>query len=167
MEPPLTHGGWNARKHCLGVSVLTAAERRIAWIFDQFPRICVSCSGGKDSTVLLHLALAEARKRGRKIGVLLVDLEAQYQLTVEHLLQLRAESQDVAEWHWVALPILLRNAVSSLEPRWLCWDPSRHSDWVREPPLGAITDTCQFSWFKIGMEFEEFVPLFAEWYAQG
>ena len=160
-------GGWNARKHRLGVSVLQASERRMAWIFDRFSKVCVSCSGGKDSTVLLHLALAEARRRGRRIGVLLVDLEAQYKLTIDHLLRLRAESLDAADWYWVSLPIILRNAVSSLEPRWLCWDPARTGVWVRTPPTGAIVDETYFSWFKRGMEFEEFVPLFAEWYAGG
>ena len=48
-------------------NVLEAVRERISYIFDEFERIIVSISGGKDSTVLAHLALVEAHKRGRKI----------------------------------------------------------------------------------------------------
>ena len=46
-----------------------ASKRRISYIFDEFENIIVSISGRKDSTVLCWLALQEARRRGRKIGV--------------------------------------------------------------------------------------------------
>lgn len=72
------------KKH-LEVDVLTASRERISYLFDNFERIVVSFSGGKDSTVMLHLAAEEARKRGRIIGVMIVDLEAQYTATAEHL----------------------------------------------------------------------------------
>lgn len=67
-------------KQYLGLNVLEAARQRISWTFDVFPRIYVSFSGGKDSTVMLHLVMDEAIKRGRKIGVLFVDLEGQYKI---------------------------------------------------------------------------------------
>ena len=41
----------------LDKDVLTAARERISYIFDNFEKIIVSVSGGKDSTVLCHLAL--------------------------------------------------------------------------------------------------------------
>lgn len=44
-------------KYPLGINVLEAAQQRIAWVFDTFPRIYVSFSGGKDSTVMLHPVL--------------------------------------------------------------------------------------------------------------
>jgi predicted phosphoadenosine phosphosulfate sulfurtransferase len=49
----------------------------------------------------------------------------------------------------------------------LCWDDSREDDWIRTPPKEAITDHSFFPFFRRGMEFEEFVPEFGEWYAQG
>jgi predicted phosphoadenosine phosphosulfate sulfurtransferase len=61
----------------------------------------------------------------------------------------------------------LRNAVSVYEPHWICWDKSRKEDWIRTPPKIAITDTEYFPFFHDGMEFEEFVPEFGEWYSQG
>lgn len=155
-----------ARK-LLGTDVLKAAQRRIAWVFDEFPRIYLSFSAGKDSTVMLHLVAAEARRRGRKFGLLFVDLEAQYQMTIEHAEALFAEYADCTEPFWISLPLILRNAVSQFEPRWLCWDPEKRADWVREPSRLSITDWSRFPFFHSGMEFEEFVPAFGEWYSQG
>ena len=56
-------------------NVLEAARERIAGVFDDYESICVSISGGKDSTVLAHLAGAEAKRRGRKIDVFFLDEE--------------------------------------------------------------------------------------------
>ncbi|EIE4826675.1 phosphoadenosine phosphosulfate reductase, partial [Salmonella enterica] len=44
-----------SRKIPLGTDVLTAGRQRIADTLEQFERICLSFSGGKDSTVMLHL----------------------------------------------------------------------------------------------------------------
>lgn len=154
-------------KKPMGIDVLTAARQRISWTFDNFERVYLSFSAGKDSTVMLHLVMEEAKRRDRKIGVLLVDLEAQYKLTMEHAERCFAEYAEHIEPFWCALPIALRNAVSVYEPKWLAWDPEKSDAWVRQPPSFAITREDYFPWFHSGMEFEEFVPLFGDWYAQG
>jgi predicted phosphoadenosine phosphosulfate sulfurtransferase len=154
-------------KRPIGKNVLQAAQERIAWTFDNFDRIYLSFSAGKDSTVMLHLVMAEAIRRDRKIGVLLVDLEGQYRVTMEHAEKCFEMYRDHIEPYWCALPIALRNAVSVYEPKWTAWDPEKREGWIRTPPEMAITDPSYFEWFQPGMEFEEFVPLFGEWYAQG
>lgn len=53
-------------KYPLPESVLQATEQRIQWVMDNFSRICVSFSGGKDSTVMLHLTAQAARLQGKK-----------------------------------------------------------------------------------------------------
>ena len=151
----------------LGIDVLTAARQRIALALDACPRACVSFSGGKDSTVMLHLVMDEAIRRGRRVGVLVVDLEAQYSLTMQHVATCLDLYRDHIDEMWVALPLNLRNAVSQYQPHWQCWDPSVRESWVRQPPARAITDSKHFPFFRRGMEFEEFVPAFSEWYAQG
>lgn len=150
-------------------NVLEASEDRIRFIFDYFERIYISFSAGKDSTVMLHLVCAEARRRNRRVGVLLVDLEAQYNLTMDHAKTCLEAYSDVVDPYWVCLPISLRNAVSNYQPQWLSWDPERKQDWVRQipPSLGVISSESFFPFFQRGMEFEEFVPLFGEWYAEG
>ena len=153
-------------KRPIGIDVLEAATDRIEWTFDAFGKVYLSFSAGKDSTVMLELTAEIARKRGRRFGVLLVDLEGQYKLTIEHAIKCFEEYADVIEPYWVAIPIALRNAVSVYEPKWECWDPEREADWIRTPPDFAITDPAHFG-LPGGMEFEEFVPLFGEWYADG
>ncbi len=71
------------------------------------------------------------------------------------------------ELFWVCLPIHLRNAVSVYDPFWICWDKSVSKDWIRELPEKGISDESFFPFFRHGMEFEEFVPEFGEWYSQG
>jgi predicted phosphoadenosine phosphosulfate sulfurtransferase len=154
-------------KRPIGISVLEAARRRIAIAFDKFERIYVSFSAGKDSTVMLHLVADEARNRNRDFGVLMIDLEAQYLLTIEHGLRCRDMYADCSHWHWVCLPISLRNALSMYQPQWVCWDEAAEQQWVRQPPEGAIVDTTHWDWFVSGMEFEDFVPLFGEEYSGG
>lgn len=145
-------------------NVLDAARERIALVFDRFERIIVSFSAGKDSGVLAHLVLDEAKRRNRKVAMLFVDLEAQYRLTVEHAEEMFRMYSEHIEPYWVCLPLILRNAVSQYEPRWVCWDPRAKADWVRQPSELAITDGARFPFFRPGMEFEEFVEDFNDWY---
>ena len=154
------------KKNYLGVNVLEAARQRISWTFDTFPNIYLSFSGGKDSTAMLHLVMDEAIKRHRKVGLLLIDLEAQYRLTIEHALRCYEMYWDHIEPYWIALPIALRNAVSMYEPKWTCWEPGREKDWIRNPPKFAITDQKYFSFYRYPMEFEEFTPAFGHWLSQ-
>ncbi|NMW21724.1 hypothetical protein CV133_gene7 [Chlorobiaceae phage CV-1-33] len=154
-------------KKVLGKNVFVAAIDRVNYIFDNFPKIYVSFSGGKDSSVMTHIVASEARRRGVKIGLLCVDLEAQYRLTMDHVAEMYEMYADVIEPYWVALPLNLRNAVSQYMPQWKCWDVEKADSWVRNPPKIAITETHKFPFFHDGMEFEEFVPAFGKWYSEG
>lgn len=164
-------------KRPMGVDVLTAAQARVAWVFATFPHVYLSGPSGKDSGVMMHLVCLEARRRGRKVGVLFLDLEAQYKLTIDHVREMFALYADVIEPYWLAIPIHLRNAVSMMEPYWVCWDPERMADWVRSPPPEAITDWSRFHWYRppwtdgegrrTAMEFEEIVEAFGHWYGKG
>jgi predicted phosphoadenosine phosphosulfate sulfurtransferase len=148
-------------------NVLDAAKERIEKCFDQFERIYVSFSGGKDSTVMLHLVMEEAIKRRVKVGVLFIDLEGQYKCTIDHVRRCYDQYKEHVEPFWVCLPIHLRNAVSTFQPFWKCWDSESKEAWIRDPEKGCITDPSFFPFFKDGMEFEEFVPEFGRWYGQG
>ena len=148
-------------------NVLDAARDRIAYTFDNFERLYVSFSGGKDSSVMLHLVMDEAIKRNRVVGVLIVDLEAQYKATDIHLQEMVDLYRGHIDLHWVCLPLALRNAVTNYEPKWQCWEPGKKDIWVRQPSPDGITNPTYYPWFQPGMEFEEFIVLFGDWYAQG
>jgi predicted phosphoadenosine phosphosulfate sulfurtransferase len=150
-----------------GISVLEAARQRVSDMFENFPCVYVSFSAGKDSSVMLDLVAAEARRRGRRFGLLLIDLEAQYKLTIEHAEERFSALGDVADPYWICLPLHLRNATSQIAPYWVCWDPEQRETWVRQPPSRAITDGSVFPWFRAGMEFEEFIEDFGHWYGRG
>ncbi|MGC6061440.1 phosphoadenosine phosphosulfate reductase [Enterobacter kobei] len=156
----------SAIKIPLGKNVLDAANERIEWALENLPRICVSFSGGKDSTVMLHLTAQRARQLNRKFHVLFIDWEAQFSITIEHVESLRTLYADVIEeFYWVALPLTTQNSLSQFKPEWTCWEPG--VKWVREPPEIAITEHTWFPFYTPDMTFEAFVQAFAEWFSQG
>lgn len=146
--------------------VLTAARRRINLIFDNFDRAYVAFSGGKDSTVLLHLVMEQARARNRTIGVMYIDFEAQYAETIKHVREMFELYRDNIDPHWICVPMRLRNAVTNYEPQWMCWDPEKRNIWIRDKPEGCKTES-DYPFAPAGMEFEEFIILFGRWYGQG
>lgn len=156
-------------KRGIGINVLEAARQRVEYAFDNFERIFISFSGGKDSSVMFHLVMEEAIKRNRIVGVMLIDLEGQYTATINHVHTMFDQYKENIKIFWICLPLSLRNAVSNFEPRWICWDKDKVESWVRPMPEhdGVISDESYFPFFQKGMEFEEFIVLFGEWYGNG
>lgn len=151
----------------LGMDVLTAAQERIEFTFDNFEKIYISFSAGKDSTVMLHLVMEEAKKRNRKIGCMLLDWECQIGLTIEFAKRMFTEYAEWIEPYWIALPIKTWNSCSQIETEWTAWDSNKKDLWVRQPDDISITDSSVFPFYYEAMPFEEFVPLFGQWYADG
>lgn len=151
-------------------NVLEAAIERLQIVFNEFDNIYLSVSGGKDSSVMMQLAAREARKLNKKFSILYIDLEAQYKATINHIEELIQDNKDVLdEIYWICLPISLRNAVSVIQPKWICWDKNDKDKWVRDMPKYEYVineDNCPFDWFYKSMEFEDFIIYFAEWFNQ-
>lgn len=119
-------------------TVLEAAKERISYIFDEFEKIIVSISGGKDSTTLAHLALHEANRRNRRIGMFFLDEEVVYDSTIkqiEYILNLYPENTSQL---WLQLEFNLTNAVSLTEGQLICWEPGKHNLWLRNKKSGSI-----------------------------
>ena len=125
-------------------------------MFDDFKQIYVSFSGGKDSSVMVHLILNEAKIRNRKVGLLIIDLEAQYKDTIDHIETMVEMYIDNIDLHWFCGPLLLRNAVSAYTPRWICWDESKKDVWVRKKPKYE-SDISQYDFFSSTVIDAEFV----------
>ena len=148
------------------VNVYDASIFRIEYVFENFDNICVSFSGGKDSTLMIQLVETVAKKVNKKYDVLYIDMEAQYIHTIEHIQEIKDTLEHIRDFYWVCLPLSLRNAVSVFEPRWVCWDKKSKEKWVRSLTDCSINeDNNIFPFFKFAMEFEEFVPEFTNWYA--
>lgn len=152
-------------------NVLDAALERFEIAFQEFDNIYISLSGGKDSSVMFQLGAIVARKMKRKFSVLYIDFEAQYQMTIDHVNELRTEYKDVIDrFYWVCLPLSLRNAVSVVQPKWICWDEDDKKKWVRKMPRGkhVINEKnlpIDWNWFEKGMEFEDFILYFGKWFS--
>jgi predicted phosphoadenosine phosphosulfate sulfurtransferase len=148
------------------INVLDASKDRISKVFDDFEKVYISFSGGKDSSVMTHLVMAEAIKRGVKVGLLIIDLEAQYTDTISHIEIMVEMYKEHIDLHWFCGELLLRNAVSNYEPRWVCWDEEKKDVWVRQKPELA-SDLKQYPFYTPKMEFEELMVIFGEWYSCG
>ena len=148
------------------MDVLTATRKRISDTFDSVERVYLAFSGGKDSSVMFHLVMDEAIKRGQKIAIMFIDFEAQYADTIKHVHEMMDMYVDHIDMHWICMPMLLRNAVTNFEPRWMCWDETKKPIWIRQKPDDCKTE-ADYPFAVAGMEFEEFIVLFGEWYGQG
>lgn len=145
-------------------NVLDAAIERLEIIFNEFENIYFCVSGGKDSSVMVQLANIVAERMNKQFDVLYIDFEAQYKKTIEHIYYLKTLSK-IRDFYHIALPMALRNAVSVLQPKWICWEEESKHLWVRDMPEDSINiNNCPFEWFRKGEEFEEFIIQFADWY---
>lgn len=116
--------------------VLAAARRRMRVVFDRFERVVVSVSGGKDSHVAFHLAVAEAEARGRTVEAFFLDQEAEYAGTIEVIEAVMTHPAVVPRWYQV--PLRMTNATSHRAVWMTAWGPGE--DWMRPKAPGAIHD---------------------------
>ena len=138
-------------------NVYKASQERLKFIFNNFERVYLSFSGGKDSGVMLNIVLDYMKLNNikAKIGVLVVDLEGQYKATIDYILETIDKNIDLIEPYYVCLPLNLRNAVSVFNPFWTCWDCEQKDKWIREMPVRdyVISNVDYFDFFKEKMEF--------------
>ena len=113
----------------LGKNVVDAALDRYRWIFDEFPHVLVNVSGGKDSTIVLNLALRVAEEKGRlPLRVLFVDQEAEWACAISHVREIMDDPR--VEPAWLQVPIQLFNSTSPYSPWLKCWEPGQR--WMRD-----------------------------------
>lgn len=120
-----------AKQVFTGQTVLEAARQRVSFVMDTFDTVIVSVSGGKDSTVLAHLTLIEARRRGRKVGLYFLDEEVVYQSTVTQIEYLMSTFPDNINPLWLQIEFNLTNSTSVTEDQLICWEPGKHKLWMR------------------------------------
>jgi predicted phosphoadenosine phosphosulfate sulfurtransferase len=161
-----------ARRYNVDVNVYDAALERIDFIFKNFPRIYVSFSGGKDSGVMLNLVIDYMRRNGitKKIGVMTLDNEANYEHSLTFMHKILAANRDILDIYWCCLPITLPCTVSSYAVEWQCWGERDKDRWIRPMPTQDYIvnmDNCPFSYFREDMNYDEFWDEFGNWYGQG
>jgi len=156
----------------LGRNVWDETQDRLKFIFDNFERICVSFSGGKDSGVLLNLVIDYVRKHkiDRKVGVMVMDNETNYQLSLEFMHSILQANRDILEIYWICMPLTLPCTISAYETSWNTWGVADKSRWVMPMPEHDYVvniDNHPFPFYVENMHDKEFYDNFAEWFSQG
>jgi predicted phosphoadenosine phosphosulfate sulfurtransferase len=155
------------------VNVYDATQDRLKFIFENFNRVYVSFSGGKDSGVLLNLAIdyIRANKVNIKLGVQIMDNEANYTASAEFMHRILQANADILDVYWCCMPITLPCTVSSYEIAWQCWGEDDKHRWIRpmldNPYIVNMGNHPFGDRFIPGMNYADFWDMFAEWYADG
>jgi predicted phosphoadenosine phosphosulfate sulfurtransferase len=160
------------RRYDKSKNVYDAAMERFKFIFDNFPRIYLSFSGGKDSGVMLNMALRYMRENGitKKIGVMIMDNEANYEYSLQFMHSILQKNLDLLDVYWCCLPITLPCTVSSYAVEWQCWGERDKERWIRQMPTEPYIVNMQnnpLDYFQEDMPYNEFWDKFGDWYAQG
>lgn len=148
------------------MNVLEASQERIKRIFEEFDNVYVSFSGGKDSGVLLNLAIDHIRKHapGRRLGVFHIDYEAQYQMTTDYVDSELAKNSDILDVYRICLPIAAQCATSMHQSYWIPWEQEKKHLWVREMPAKCINEfNSELDFFTKGMWDYDLQEQFSGW----
>lgn len=153
-------------------TVYEAACERIDFIFKNFDRVYLSFSGGKDSGVMLNLAIDYIRKHNvqKKMGIMILDNEANYEYSLEFMHRIIGANLDILDVYWCCLPITLPCTVSAYATEWQCWGERDKQRWIRPMPQQPYIVNMwnhNFPFFVEDMSYEEFWDGFGEWYSQG
>lgn len=120
-------------------TVWDVAIERIEYLFNEFENVIVNFSGGKDSTIVLNLALIVAEKLNRlPLPVFFLDQELEWDMTIEYMR--RVMSDDRVKPYWYQVPFRFQNASSFSGTSLYLWDPNKQSEWIRPKELISIKE---------------------------
>lgn len=112
-------------------NVLEKARQRVKTAFDDFPRIVVNFSGGKDSLVILNLALEQAEQRDRQIALAFLDQEAEWDATIVEIKRWMQHPRIIP--YWCRVPFIMENSTSTLSESGhylITYDPEKKDEWI-------------------------------------
>lgn len=153
-------------------NVYDAAQERIKFIFNNFEKVYISFSGGKDSGCMLNLVLDYIKKNNikKKLGVQILDNEANYEYSLNFMHKIIDDNIKYLDVYWCCMPITLPCTVSSYDVKWQCWGVNDEDRWIRPMPTDEYvvnTNNHKFDFFYENMNYDDFWDGFAEWYSDG
>jgi predicted phosphoadenosine phosphosulfate sulfurtransferase len=125
-----------SNKLYLRKNVYEMAKERLNKIYNNVDNVAVAYSGGKDSTVLMHLVL-ETIPKDKELYIYFIDKESNLISTKEYIerqFDYIKEKYKNVHLLWFAIPMREINAMSFYEPWWTSFDPMEKDNWIYEPP---------------------------------
>lgn len=152
------------------ISVYEAALDRIRFCFDEFQNILVAFSGGKDSSVVLHMVYDYAKEHNclDRVGMYHLDYEAQYQQTTDYVSDVFFNRFSGIKKYWICLPISAQCACRMDGAYWIPWDQDKKEIWVREMPDNEFVINefhVPFDFHKEMLDYE-MQEKFGQWFAE-
>lgn len=146
------------------MNVYEATMKRLELIFREFDNISVSFSGGKDSGLLLNLCIKYIRdnKLNKRISVLHLDYEAQYELTTNYVDEMLRDNWDILDVYRICVPFKVTTSTSMHQTYWRPWDEEKQDIWVRPLPENAFTKE-NFPFYNENMWDYDFQQRFSLW----
>ena len=146
------------------MNVYEATIKRLEMIFREFDNISVSFSGGKDSSLLLNLCVKYIRDNhlNRKIAVLHLDYEAQYEMTTKYVDEVLSDNCNILDVYRVCVPFKVTTCTSMHQSYWRPWEEDKQDIWVRSMPTNALTKK-HFPFYNENMWDYDFQQQFSLW----
>lgn len=146
------------------MNVYQATQERLKYIFDNFDHVYLSFSGGKDSGVMLNLCIQYIKNNNlkRKITLMHLDYEAQYDMTTKYVKEMEDEFSDILNVYHICVPFKVHTCTSMYQSYWRPWDDEMKDLWVRELPNNAMTKEA-FNFYTEEMWDYEFQEKLSTW----
>lgn len=148
----------------LNENVYEATQKRLDFLFNEFEKIVVAFSGGKDSGLLLNLCFDYASNNNctEKLAMYHLDYEAQYQSTTDYVE--KTFNKFNIEKYWLCLPIKAQCSTSMYQSFWKPWEKEKQDIWVRKMPKNSYVineENCEFDYndwdYKIQDNFSHWI----------
>lgn len=129
----------------LDIDVVTAARQRIINTFSNGTKVYLSCSGGKDSIVMMDITyklIQEGKINPKQLEAIFIDEEAMYDDVIDIVKLWRKRFMMVgAKFTWFCMEYRQMNCLHSLEDEetFVCWDRFQRDKWCRPMPPFAVT----------------------------